>query len=239
LANEITIPALPCRSIDETLAFYVALGFEITYHEARFNYGVVKYEDINLHFFSMKGYEPKDSYTTCLVLVPDLVALHGVFTTNIRAQLGKVPVAGIPRISKLNNSNRDHQWRFNVVDPGGNWVRFIQKGEQPDLSDKPEEEGQTKLSRATAAADYQIEAFGDFAKAAQLLDKALADEQAAPTVHRIRALVLRASLAISLDDHTLARKLLSDVRQIPLEAQEREALAAELQRADDLQGMID
>ena len=57
MANEITIPALPCGSINETLKFYVALGFEITYQQSRPNtYGCVKYEDIDLHFFTMKGY---------------------------------------------------------------------------------------------------------------------------------------------------------------------------------------
>ena len=209
MANEITIPALPCRSIKETLEFYVALGFEITYQQERPNtYGVVKYEDIELHFFTMKGYEPKDSYSTCLVLVPDLVALHQTFTNSLRAHFGKLPVAGIPRISKLNNSNSDKQLRFNVIDPGGNWIRFIPQSEQPAASDDaPQKEGQSKLSRVTQAADWLVEADGDFGKAAQLLDKALADEQAqlaAPPAHRVQALVLRASLAISLDDQPLA-----------------------------------
>ncbi len=37
MANETTIPMLPCRSIDEMLTFYVALGFEVTYHQTRPN----------------------------------------------------------------------------------------------------------------------------------------------------------------------------------------------------------
>ena len=70
MAGEITIPILPCRSINETLEFYVAMGFEITYQQARPNtYACVKYEAIDLHFFTLKGYEPKDSYSTCFVLV--------------------------------------------------------------------------------------------------------------------------------------------------------------------------
>ncbi len=241
MANEITIPALPCRSIDETLTFYVALGFEITYQQSRPNtYACVKYEDIDLHFFTMKGYEPKNSYSTCIVLVPDLTGLHQTFSSGLRSHLGKLPVAGIPRISKLNNSNADKQLRFNIIDPGGNWIRFAQIGEQPAVNDAaPQKEAPSKLSRATQAADWLVEAHGDFAKAAQTMDKALAQKEPVPSVHLVQALVLRASLAISLDDQQFARTLLTQVRQIELEAHDRETLAVELQRADDLEKLID
>jgi hypothetical protein len=236
LPGEITIPALPCASINDILEFYVALGFEITYHQARpNNYAVVKYEDINLHFFTMKGYEPKNSYSTCLVLVPDLIGLHQIFTGALRSRLGKVPGAGIPRISKLNTSNYDKQVRFNIVDPGGNWIRFIQQGDQPSLDQSPQKEGQTKLSRAVQSADWVMEAEGDFAKAAEVLDKALAHDDPAPPAHRVQALVLRAAVAISLDDPDHARRLLAEMRSIPLDDETRAALTDEMQRAEDME----
>lgn len=51
MANEMMIPALPCVSIKDTLAFYVAMGFEITYEQARPNtYACVKHDNIELHF---------------------------------------------------------------------------------------------------------------------------------------------------------------------------------------------
>jgi hypothetical protein len=238
MTGEITIPILPCRSISETLAFYVALGFEITYQQSRPNtYACVKHDDIELHFFTMKDYEPKDSYSTCFVLVPDLAALHLAFSSNLRNHYGKLPVAGIPRISKLNNANSDRQLRFNVIDPGGNWVRFAQKGEQPAERDDTvsQKEGQTKLSRAVHAADWLVEAEGDFEAAARMLDKALALDEPSPSVHRVQALVLRAALAISLDDKPLASRLLTEMRQIPLGDDDRAALSAELERAGDLE----
>jgi catechol 2,3-dioxygenase-like lactoylglutathione lyase family enzyme len=240
LANEITIPALPCRSINETLEFYVALGFEITYQQSRPNtYACVKHQDIELHFFTMRGYEPKDSYSTCIVLVPDLAGLHQTFSSGLRSHYGKLPVAGIPRISKLNNSNADKQLRFNVIDPGGNWVRFIQKGEQPAVSDAaPQKDSQSKLARATHAADWVIEAEGDYERAAKVLDKGLAEAEAASPVERVGALVLRAGIAYAMDDAPLAERLLSEVRQIPLDDSQRTALDAELQRATDLEAML-
>ena len=241
MADEITIPILPCASIKETLEFYVALGFEITYQQTRPNtYACVKLGGIELHFFSMKGYAPKDSYSTCFVLVPDLAGLHLAFSSGLRSHYGKLPVAGIPRISKLNNSNADRQLRFNVIDPGGNWVRFAQKGEPPVESDDaaPQKEGHTKLSRAVHAADWLVEAEGDFEKAAQMLDKALAHDELSPSVHRVQALILRAALAISLDDKPLARTLLTEARQIQLNDDEQAVLMTEFQRADDLEMML-
>jgi hypothetical protein len=217
------------------------MGFEITYQQSRPNtYACVKYEDIELHFFTMKGYEPKDSYSSCFVLVPDLAGLHLSFSNGLRSHYGKLPVAGIPRISKLNNANSDRQLRFNVIDPGGNWVRFAQKGEQPaeddDAASRREE--QTKLSRAVHAADWLVEAEGDFESAANMLDKALAHDETAPPVHRVQALILRAALAVSLDDKPLARTLLAAARQIQLNDEEQAALKAELERANDLEQML-
>jgi catechol 2,3-dioxygenase-like lactoylglutathione lyase family enzyme len=240
MANEIMIPALPCRSINETLAFYVAMGFEITYQQTRpNNYGCVKYENIDLHFFTLKGYEPKDSYSTCLVLVPNLIALHQTFTSALRSHYGKLPVAGIPRISKLNNANSDKQLRFNVVDPGGNWIRFIQRGEQPTVNTETSKETQSKLSRATQAADWLVELHADFDAAAKMLNKALADDEPAPPTHRVKALVLRASVAISQNDNPLAAKTLSDARQITLTDDERDSISNDLQRMDDLRKQIE
>ncbi len=242
MADEITIPLLPCHAIDPVLEFYVALGFEITYKQTRpNNYACVRHEGINLHFFTLKGYEPKNSYSSCVVLVPDLVALHQAFSSGLRAYYGRLPVAGIPRISKLNNSNSDKQLRFNVIDPGGNWVRFAQRGEQPaaNADAAPQKKEQSRLGRAVHAADVLVEAEGDFAGAAQMLDKALAQDEPVSSADRFRALVLRASLAISLDDHLLARTLLEGARQLVLNDAERESLVDEFQRADDLQAALE
>ena len=56
MTNEICIPLLPCHSIDETLTFYRALDFEVTYQQAKPNlYAVVQRGGIELHFFAMQG----------------------------------------------------------------------------------------------------------------------------------------------------------------------------------------
>lgn len=65
------IPILPCRSIDDQLAFYEALGFEISYRQKLANaFAAVRRGAIELQFFTIKGYEPADSHSTCYVMVP-------------------------------------------------------------------------------------------------------------------------------------------------------------------------
>jgi len=237
MADEVMIPALPCASIKETLEFYVALGFEITYQQQRPNvYASVRRGGIELHFFSLKGYVPADSYSTCLVIVPDADALHKAFSEGLRAHYGKVPLAGIPRISKPNHNNADGDRRFIVVDPGGNWIRFIQRASES--TNKGYQVASTKLAQAIHTAGILADSHGDHAAAAKLLDVALAREANPSAKERLQVMVARAWVAVTMDDQTLARTILDDIRQIPLRDDERGALAAELKRADELEQLL-
>lgn len=238
MANEIMIPALPCASINPTLEFYVAMGFEITYQQARpNNYGVVKRDNIEFHFFTMKGYEPANSYTTCLILVPDIASLHKAFADGLRAHYGKVPISGIPRITKPNNKNAHGDTRFIVVDPGGNWLRFIQKSSGKSAPDYGESQ-ETKIAQALHTAGILAESKGDYAAAAKLLDSALAREANPTSSERVQVLVARAWVAATVDDNPLATTILADVRNITLSDDERAALADELERADELEQLL-
>ncbi len=241
MANETMIPCLPCGSIDEVLAFYVAMGFEITYQQTRPNiYGCVKRDGIDLHFFAMKGVDPANSYSTCLVLVDDVNALHATFTANLRQNLSRVPIAGIPRITKPNNKNSSGDFRFNVVDPGGNYIRFIQRTSPPEQTDAPEA-ALTKLGRAIRAADLLVNAKGDFAAAAKQLDTAMSEGGQGSgelSSERVKALILRAEIALNMDDPALAKAMLEQVDGIVLNDDERTALEGEFQRASELSLML-
>lgn len=241
MANEITIPILPCRSINDTLEFYVALGFEITYQQTRPNtYACVRRGGIELHFFTLRDYDPAQSFSTCIVLTPDVDALHQAFAAGLRQHYGRLPVAGIPRITKPNKNNSAGDRRFNVIDPSGNWIRISQIDETAESQEKPtsQKEASTKLSRAFVAADLLTNSKGDYPAAAKMLDAALAHDEPAPAVLRLQALVLRAELAINMDDPQLAGSLLDKVRQIPIQDDERAALIDELERANDLEQML-
>ena len=61
MANERTYPILPCRELDESIAFYETLGFKKTYRQVRPNpYAVVAFEDIQIHLFGMDGFDPEN-----------------------------------------------------------------------------------------------------------------------------------------------------------------------------------
>ena len=68
-----TIPALPCISLDDSLEFWQSLGYEVTYRQKAPNaYGIIRYDDYELHLFGLKQLRPEDNYSTCLVIVPEV-----------------------------------------------------------------------------------------------------------------------------------------------------------------------
>ncbi|SES12026.1 hypothetical protein SAMN05216188_12298 [Lentzea xinjiangensis] len=165
MANELTIPLLPCPSIDEIASFYEMLGFSVTYRQTRPNPHVaVRREDINLHFFGMDNYDPAQSYSTCLVIVTDTGPLFEAFAAGMRSVHGKVLVSGIPRMTRPRLRN-DRYTGFTVVDPGGNWIRITKATEEP--------EARTKLAKAMENAARMADARGDEAQALKILEGAL------------------------------------------------------------------
>ena len=165
MANELTIPLLPCPSIDEIASFYEMLGFEITYRQTRPNPHVaVRREDLNLHFFGMDDYDPAQSYSTCLVIVADTGELFEAFAAGMRSVHGKLLVSGIPRMTRPRLRN-DRYTGFTVVDPGGNWIRINQAAKEP--------EPRTKLAKALENAARQADARGDDRQGLKILEGAL------------------------------------------------------------------
>lgn len=236
MTTETTIPILPCRKIDDMLDFYVALGFEITYRQERPNtYACIKRGGIDLHFFSMKDHEPENSYSTCLVVVPDADALYGTFRAAIRAKYGKYLVQGIPRLLNLYD-REDGSRGFNIVDPGGNWIRFTQLAASRPLDALSL--SQSALSKALGAAKILADSKGDTEMAIKTLDAALGKHPDAPAVHHVQALIARAGMAVAVDDAATAGRLLAEARLIRLTDEEQGALAGEFQRAAEIEATI-
>src|SRR5436190_7206889 len=99
MAGELTYPILPCRDLDEAIAFYAALGFTKSYRQLRPNpCAVVGRDDIQIHLCGMPDFDPEQSYGSVIVVVPDPDALYHSFAEGLRKAYGKLPVAGIPRI---------------------------------------------------------------------------------------------------------------------------------------------
>lgn len=233
MADEQVFPCLPCNSINDIVTFYKALGFEVIYLlERPRNYAVVQRGNITLHFFTMKGFKPADSYGTCYIAVSDVEALYRDFAAGLRKQYGKLPVTGIPRLLPIRNRVEGER-RFNVIDPGGNWIRIGQQVEKSEL-DGDDDLKASKLSRALKGAIFTDESKGDTPLAAQMLDEALAKHPDAPAAHRFQALVVRVGLAIALNDFDGAHRHLDDLRAISLTNAERASLTDDIERADSL-----
>jgi catechol 2,3-dioxygenase-like lactoylglutathione lyase family enzyme len=249
VANELTVPALPCRSIDEVEAFYTALGFTRAYRQVRPNpYLALRWEDIELHFFGIPDFDPQDSYGTCLVFVPDIGSTFRAFAEGMRGVDGKLLVSGIPRMTRpRKRKNAGGLTGFTVVDPGGNWIRFSVRGSKDLDEHEAWKQSPTSASKLAAALQNAVvigDSHGDHRQAAKVLDGALARAQDPPKVGLVEALLYRAELALRLSDRERAGKLLTRVRELEpspglsLDASERERLTEALASAADLDAVL-
>ncbi|TLF76706.1 VOC family protein [Nocardia cyriacigeorgica] len=232
MANEITVPLLPCRSIDEMAEFYAMLGFTRTYYQTRPNpYVSLEREDLRLDFFGMPDFDPADSYGTCLVIVPDTRELFDAFAAGMRAVHGKLLVSGIPRMTRpRKRKNADNHSGFTVIDPGGNWIRIVAAAPEAERSSGG------KLSVTLARAVVMGDSHGKHVRAAQILDAALERDKATATAAElVETLAYRAELAIRADDTEAAVAALARAREIPLTEAERATLTESLAALDDIE----
>jgi hypothetical protein len=239
MANEITVPLLPCRSTDEIVEFYGMLGFTRTYYQALPNpYVALKREDIQLHFFGIPDFKPEDSYGSCLVIVPDTGTLYQAFADGMREAHGKLLVSGIPRMTRpRKRKNADNLSGFSVIDPGGNWIRIMAATAEDDGAE-PADGADAAPSRLRAILQNAVvmgDSHGFDARAAKILDGALERErETASATDLVEALSYRAELALRLDDPATAADSLARVREIQLSEAERDELAETLASVEDL-----
>ncbi|SEI98259.1 hypothetical protein SAMN04487917_103212 [Arthrobacter sp. yr096] len=235
MSGEITVPLLPCRSIDEIADFYQMLGFERTYWQTK-PYPCVglRREDFQLQFFGLDDFDPEASYGSCVVLVEDTMALYEAFAAGMRAVHGKVLVSGIPRMTRpRKRKNTGNAAGFSVVDPGGNWIRiFHNTGSADDNTEEPS----SRLAKALQNAVVLGDSKGDTQQAARILGSALNRHRAsAPVTDLVEALVYGAELAMRLGDTAGAGVLLTEVAAVELTSEQREKLGEALANATDLE----
>ncbi|MDX1953291.1 MAG: VOC family protein [Verrucomicrobiota bacterium] len=116
--QDIAIPILPSRSLENTLAFYRRLGFKGEIHGFG-DYLILTRGTIEIHFFTHKELVPAESSAGCYIRVLDVDSIHCTFAS---AQL---PKKGIPRQDAI----EDKPWgmrEFAVVDIDGNLIRIGQ-----------------------------------------------------------------------------------------------------------------
>jgi hypothetical protein len=234
MANEVTVPLLPCASIDDILTFYGVLGFSTTYRQRKpYPCAGLRRGDLQLQFFEIAGFDPEQSYGSCIVLTSDIAELHGAFAAGMRAAYGRVLVSGMPRMTRPRaRKNADGVGGFSVIDPGGNWIRVFQNtAGTPTPAPAPA----GRLAKALANAVVLADSKGDVAQAARILDSTLARPQADddPVIH-VEVLVYRAELAMALQDRETATEMLARVEHIALNADETARAAPTYEIAADL-----
>ena len=230
MANERMYPMLPCRDLDEAIAFYEALGFSRTYRQLRPNpYAVVVREDMQVHLFAMPEFDPARSYGSVSVVVPDPDALYEAFAEGLRKAYGKLPVAGIPRMVRPRKRSGT-VYGFSVVDVGGNWLRVSRVGDTEEAAERPD----TALAKVLEVAARLADAHGDDAAALAKLQSGLSRHPEASVLDRARAILFRAELGVRLGKSSLARSSLSEVLEMKLTEDERALVAKELAHVEEL-----
>ncbi|WP_433202404.1 glyoxalase [Dactylosporangium sp. CS-047395] len=217
--NETTVPLLPCVAPEETLAFWRALGFAVTYEQQKpYLYLAFQLRGIQLHYKRAAAWvQPTDDNTGgCLVMVDAVAPYHAAFVAAMRATYGKVLAKGLPRITRY----RAGASRFTVMDPSGNQIIFIQRDE-PDV-----EYGGSKqlqgLARVLDNARILREFKHDDLAAFRALQSGLRRHGAtAPAVEQGLALASMLELATALEEPDVVPALGARLRELTLTPEER------------------
>lgn len=230
VSGTLTIPILPCISLPDTVRFYTALGFRVGHQQQRPNvYLALQRGDLHLHFMGLPKLRVTEAYSTCLVVVPELDDLYSAFTAALRDSYGKVPLKGVPRISRL----RPGASRFSLVDVAGNTVIFVRRDAPDDYDDSSNEPtSATGLGRALHIARRLRDFRNDDGAAARVLDAALAKPDRGTSIDRARALAARLEIALAQNDHERAASARTELDGLPLAPAERERYRAELEAPD-------
>lgn len=228
-----TIPILPCSSLSETSTFYRALGFQVTHEQTHPNpYMALQRDDVNLHFMGIAKLDPTKAYSCCLVVVPALDQLYEAFRAGLKSLYGKLPLQGLPRISRL----REGAGRFTVVDVAGNSLIFVRRDAPDELETS---RTHTPLGKALAVAQRLRDYKYDDRAAAKMLDVALRKHRDAEPIDRARALAARIELALVLGDDAAASAAKLELSALQLTDAERARYQDELAAAERVERLRD
>ncbi|MFY1693373.1 glyoxalase [Plantactinospora sp. WMMB782] len=221
MPDETVVPLLHCVSADETIAFWRALGFEVTWEQRRpYLYLAFRCSGFELHYGAAPpGLDPTLENTGgCLVMVGAVAPYHAAFVAAMRKACGKVLGKGLPRITRY----RPGASRFTVVDPSGNSIVFIRRDEPAEL-----EYGGAKkltgLARVLDNARILREFKSDDRAAFRALNSGLRRHgETAPHLDRALALAALIELSAALDEPERVPGWGARLREIPLSGSERE-----------------
>jgi catechol 2,3-dioxygenase-like lactoylglutathione lyase family enzyme len=115
--SDVTIPTLPARDLDETIAFCGVLGFKAVFrHPDPEGYAIVRRDALEIHFFRWPALDPALNYAGCYMRVSDVDALYEAFSA------ARLPARGIPSLGGIEKKFFNMR-EFRLVDPNGNLLR--------------------------------------------------------------------------------------------------------------------
>jgi catechol 2,3-dioxygenase-like lactoylglutathione lyase family enzyme len=229
--NEFVQPLFPSRSLVQTVAFYRALGFEVV-QDTRdpYPYAEVRYGSLWIHCSDLRVYGAKHVCGAFLVMVADVALYHQHFASGLRATYGRIPTAGMPRITRL----RPGQTRFCVFDPTGNMLIFLAR-DAPEVTTWGSNNDQSALIHVLHNAAFLRDTYANDTAAASVLEKALRKHPEAAAVDRARVLAAIAELAVAMGDSARARTAQAELQHITLAPQDHDRFRDELHAADNLE----
>ena len=219
----LTIPILPCISIEETLAFWATLGFNVIYKQTRpYQYGIVTRGGYQLHFGGVKGMEAKDNlHGGCLITVSDAEEVYQEFIQKLKGAFGKVSNSGIPRISRMKPGTT----RFTLTDVAGNSIIFVRLGVQDSETWKnADRQNQSPLQKAIATAIRFRDYKNDEKAAARTLDVALRKTENEAATDIAEALVIRIDLADFMNEPLCSNEYRALLNKMSLTPEEKKKL---------------
>jgi hypothetical protein len=178
----------------------------------------------------MDGFNPEDSYGSVIITVPDPDGLYRDFASKLRERYGKLPVTGIPRVTRPRKKYGTVSG-FSIVDPGGNWLRISKSGDTEQEDSAKETEGLAGFINVAARLG---DAHGDEVLALKTLEGGIKRFPDAPAIDRAKAYLYRAELAVRVNNVKLAKSSLAEAKSIEITEDESSAIADELAHVKEL-----
>ncbi|MDP9793875.1 hypothetical protein J2S43_002387 [Catenuloplanes nepalensis] len=223
--NETLVPLLSCYAPEETLAFWRAMGFTVTWEQRKpYLYLAFRLSGFELHYGrGPDGVDPAREETGgCLVMVDAIAPYHAHFTAAMRDAYGKVLATGLPRVTRF----RAGASRFTVMDPSGNSIVFIRRDEPQGLEYGGSKQ-LTGLAKALDNARILREFKLDDRAAFRALNSGLRRHgDTAPAVERAMALAALIELSTALGEPERVPQWGENLRRLPLTPADRDRVTA-------------
>ncbi len=230
MPNESVVPMLPCVSAEETLDFYQALGFKVTWKQTRpYLYLAFEISGFEVHFKDPPaGLDPAEERSGgCLIMVDAVEPYYAFIVDAMRQKYGKILTKGLPRVTRY----RTGASRFTLIDPSGNSIVFIRRDEPEEL-----EYGGSRNLQGLAKAMDNARIFRDFKSddksAARIIRSALRRyESSASSIEKAVAFANLAELCIAMESMEEAEEWIARLRDVPLSRNERKIVEKEMANA--------